>query len=207
MILVADDFVRLTTVSLIEGLLDRSSPQWVRFVRTFGPLVIVWIQKAGIPNSDVEDLAQEVFAAASAGIDTYRHSSGVDGSFRRWLWGTTRNRTLRCFSTLVNTPRASGGSTADRLIRELPDSPFEEESVQSVRQVRLDVAIRAVQVMKTDFEERTWQAFWQTAIDARPTREVAESLEMSKNQVRQSRSRVLRRLRAEFGEDVSILQE
>lgn len=201
-----DDFVRLTTASLIDGLRNRCNAQWFRFVKTFGPLVISWLRRTRLPRSDVEDLVQEVFSSALEGFDNYRHDPQVDGSFRRWLWGITKNKVARHFSTLADTPKASGGSTAHRIFHEMPDLPFEELD-NTTDQVTIDLAMRAVQIMKTDFEKRTWQAFWKTAIEGIPTHEVAHALQMSSNQVRQSRSRIIRRLREEFGTDVSIFYE
>jgi RNA polymerase sigma-70 factor (ECF subfamily) len=59
---------------------------------------------------------------------------------------------------------------------------------------------RAVELLRTEFEEHTWQAFWQVAIDGRTLAEVAERLGMSVAAVYQAKSRVLRRLRQEFQE-------
>ena len=91
------------------------------------------------------------------------------------------------------------------LLKNLPEQPFEEADQTQLREAQQKLAVRAMHVMKTDFESRTWQAFWQTVVDGRTSREVAETLEMSTNQVRQYRSRVLRKLRAEFGTDLDVL--
>ena len=54
--------------------------------------------------------------------------------------------------------------------------------------------------MRSEFEERTWQAFWLTAVENRAAVEVALELRMSPGAVRVAKSRVLRRLREELGE-------
>jgi RNA polymerase sigma-70 factor (ECF subfamily) len=60
--------------------------------------------------------------------------------------------------------------------------------------------VRVLGIVKAEFEERTWQAFWQVLVEKRPTREVAADLGISANGVRQAKSRVLRRMRAVMGE-------
>ncbi len=61
---------------------------------------------------------------------------------------------------------------------------------------------RALSQVRSEFESRTWQAFWRSVVDGIATSEVAKELEMSEATVRQSRSRILRRLRQQLG-DVS----
>jgi DNA-directed RNA polymerase specialized sigma24 family protein len=58
----------------------------------------------------------------------------------------------------------------------------------------------AVDRIRCDFEDTTWQAFWQTSVDDRESRDVAEELGMSVGAVYIARSRVLARLRKEIEE-------
>ncbi|HID75877.1 MAG TPA: hypothetical protein EYP56_07755 [Planctomycetaceae bacterium] len=57
---------------------------------------------------------------------------------------------------------------------------------------------RSLELVRAEFENRTWEAFWRTAVDGRPAREVAEELDMSRLAVYQAESRVLRPLRQEL---------
>jgi RNA polymerase sigma-70 factor (ECF subfamily) len=59
---------------------------------------------------------------------------------------------------------------------------------------------RALELVRAQVEERTWQAFWLTAIEEQPPTEVAARLGVSATAVRMARSRVLRRLKEQFGE-------
>ena len=59
---------------------------------------------------------------------------------------------------------------------------------------------RAMQQVQNEFEARTWQAFWRSVVDGIATDEVARELTMSAASVRQSRSRILRRLRQQLGD-------
>ena len=59
---------------------------------------------------------------------------------------------------------------------------------------------RAVSLIRDEFEPRTWQAFWLTAVEGRTPTEVSAELGMSPGAVRVAKSRVLQRLREELGE-------
>jgi len=53
-------------------------------------------------------------------------------------------------------------------------------------------------VMQDNFEERTWRAFWQTAVEHQAAADVAQDLGISAAAVYMAKSRVLRRLREEL---------
>ena len=55
-------------------------------------------------------------------------------------------------------------------------------------------------LVRSEFEERTWNAFWRSTVEVEPTADIALSLGITANSVRQAKSRVLRRLRQELGE-------
>ncbi len=61
---------------------------------------------------------------------------------------------------------------------------------------------RALAQVRSEFEARTWQAFWRSVVDGIATSAVAQELKMSESTVRQSRSRILRRLRQQLGDVV-----
>jgi RNA polymerase sigma-70 factor (ECF subfamily) len=57
---------------------------------------------------------------------------------------------------------------------------------------------RALNLLRTDFAESTWQAFLATAVDGRSAADVAEDLGMTVGAVYVAKSRVLARLREEL---------
>ena len=59
---------------------------------------------------------------------------------------------------------------------------------------------RALSQVQSEFETRTWHAFWRSVVDGIASSEVAKELNMSEATVRQSRSRILRRLRQQLGD-------
>ena len=59
---------------------------------------------------------------------------------------------------------------------------------------------RALDLVRGEFEDRTWQAFWLTAVEGRAPAALTAELDMSTAAIRQCKSRVLRRLKAEMGD-------
>ena len=68
----------------------------------------------------------------------------------------------------------------------------------------------AAERIRPEFQEKTWQAFWQTAVEERDGKEVAESVGLSIGAVYVAKSRVLARLKQEIasveGEDGAALR-
>jgi RNA polymerase sigma-70 factor (ECF subfamily) len=58
----------------------------------------------------------------------------------------------------------------------------------------------ALQMIREEFHERTWLAFWGVTVEGRPTADVAADLSMQPGAVRVAKSRVLQRLRRELGD-------
>jgi DNA-directed RNA polymerase specialized sigma24 family protein len=57
---------------------------------------------------------------------------------------------------------------------------------------------RVVEVVRAEFEPRTWDAFWRIVVEGQSPAEVAQALGLSLPAVYQAKSRVLRRLRREW---------
>ncbi len=62
------------------------------------------------------------------------------------------------------------------------------------------VTHRALELIRSEFESRTWDAFWGVAVGGGKPADVAADLEMTVAAVYMAKSRVLRRLREEFTE-------
>jgi RNA polymerase sigma-70 factor (ECF subfamily) len=57
---------------------------------------------------------------------------------------------------------------------------------------------KAMELVRDDFEPKSWQAFWQTAVEGRSAPDVAADLGLTANAVRIAKSRVRARLREEM---------
>jgi RNA polymerase sigma-70 factor, ECF subfamily len=188
-----------TSLSLLERARNNERGAWERLVTLYGPLVEFWCRRGGLTPTDAEDVTQEVFAAAARGLSGFRRDRPGD-SFRGWLRGITRNQTLLHFRRNRDQPRAEGGSGALVFLSEHPD-PIGTDSDDAEESSELSrLYLRALEQVRDSFGERTWRAFWLAAVEERAPADLELQLQMSSAAIRQAKSRVLRRLKAELGE-------
>jgi RNA polymerase sigma-70 factor (ECF subfamily) len=162
----------------------------------YEPLVRVWCRQQSVPDEDTSDIVQEVFVAVTRGIDGFRRER-PDDTFRGWLYGITRHKIADCWRQRQNRPRALGGSEWLELSQQMPDPNdfMPDLSPDSVSPSVDGLYRRAVELIQSEFEDRTFQAFWCVTVDQRPAAEVARELKMSPGAVYVAKSRVLKRLR------------
>src|SRR5262249_45205427 len=153
--------------------------------------------RGGLQAADAADVGQEVFRAVARKVGEFRHDRRGD-TFRGWLRAITRNKILDRYRRPVPGCPAAGGSEAQRLLQELPTRVWEDAGpVAEAEETRL-LFRQAVELIRGEFEEGTWRAFWQAAVEERSPADVAADLGVSVNAVYLAKSRVLRRLREEF---------
>jgi RNA polymerase sigma-70 factor (ECF subfamily) len=197
-----DDAPETTSSSLSSSLLTRlqrrDGDAFQRLVNLYGPVVYGWCRRRGLQPADAADLGQEVFAAVAQRIADFRRDRPGD-SFRAWLWGIARHKLLDHRRGQQRRPVAMGGSDAQVQMAQVAedDATTSEETAAGDTRTLLH---RALELVRLDFEDRTWQAFWRVAVDGQAAADVARDLGMSRNAVYIARSRVLQRLREEFGD-------
>ena len=188
--------------SISSTLLDRvraKRPEaWTRLVELYGPVVYRWCRQSGVRREDAADLVQDVFAAVARGIGTFSRNRPGD-SFRAWLATITRNKVRDHFRRLRKTPDAQGGTDAQERWLDLAE-PSEATSLSGQPELGGLLSRRALELVRVEFENRTWDAFWRTAVEGRSPADVADELGVSVLSVYQAKSRVLRRLRRELGD-------
>lgn len=186
-----------TSKSLIERARKLEPEAWQRLADLFGPMVYRWGRKSGLQSSDAADVMQEVFRAVAANIRGFDRS-GPGHTFRGWLWTITRNKIRDHFRRQTQRPEAAGGTVARQRLEQLPEAPADSSAEQSSH---FNLATKQVlELVKADFEQPTWQAFWETAVEDKKPADVAVDLGMNVSAVYMAKSRVLRRLRTEMNE-------
>lgn len=180
------------STTLLARVRQKEPDAWQRFVDLFGPTVFRWCRDAGIEKNESGDVVQEVFLAVAQNVERFDREKG-SGSFTAWIASIARNKIRDHFRRLAKLPVARGGTAAQMSIAELPEPVSHEEVLQAQRKLPR----RAMELVRAEFESRTWDAFWRTVVEGRPTADVADELAMNVASVYQSKSRVLRRLRQE----------
>ena len=184
-----------TSTSLIRRLKTRDEEAWQRLLDLYVPLVYSWCRRSDMQAEDAADVVQEVFQAVFRGIVGFRHDRPGD-TFRGWLRTIARNKIRDHFGRRTGQPTACGGTDANQRLMEVA----EEEEISAQPGPLGLLCHRALESIRAEFEDRTWQAFWFVTIDQRSSTDVARQLGMSSSSVRQAKCRVLRRLRQEMGD-------
>jgi RNA polymerase sigma-70 factor (ECF subfamily) len=187
----------VTPLSLLERARHHDPLAWERLVALYRPLVLFWCCRGGMQGADAEDVSQEVFAAAATSLDRFHHDRPGD-TFRGWLRGITRNQILMWRRGNRHQPQGQGGSEMLHILQGAADplgNPDDDEQLQFSELYR-----RALEVLRPEFEERTWQAFYRTVVDGYSPAALTTELGMTAPAIRQAKSRVLRRLKEEVGD-------
>src|SRR5262245_36302515 len=164
-----------TQASLLIRLRDPSDVEaWRQFVRLYAPVVYAYARRRQLQDADAADLTQEVLrnimkAAGRLDYDPAR------GSFRAWLFTVTRNKLLDLRERQRRGQGAGGTSAGEMFDRQ----PAREDEAVWDQEFRRHLFATAAKQVRGEFEDATWQAFWQTAVEARKPAEVAADLGLS----------------------------
>jgi RNA polymerase sigma-70 factor (ECF subfamily) len=187
-----------TQRSLIDRARAREAAAWERLVALYAPLVLSWCRSCGLQADDAADVFQEVFQAVATHLSGFRRERPGD-TFRGWLRRITRNKVNDHFRRREREPAGLDGSEARAMLSQVPNTLPVEENGASAEQ-ESELLHRALEMIRSEFEANTWQAFWQTAVEGRAAADVAADLGMTPGAVRVAKSRVLHRLRTDLGE-------
>jgi len=182
--------------TLLERLRAQRPEAWGRLVDLYGPVVYGWCRRLGVRLEDAADVVQEVFGAVAVHLGSFRRR-GPSDSFGAWLRTIARNKVRDHFRRRHREPQAQGGTDAHEQWLNLGE-PEEVAPAGQPPEGETRFLRRALDLVRAEFENRTWDAFWRTAIDAQAPVDVAEQLGMSLQAVYKAKSRVLRRLRQEL---------
>jgi RNA polymerase sigma-70 factor (ECF subfamily) len=182
-----------TRASLLVRLRNpRDGAAWREFVDLYGPLVYGYARKQGLQDADAADLGQEVLRAVAGAVGRLDYDPGR-GSFRNWLFTILQRKLLTWRTSLGTRTRASGDPRMHQLLEQCQAPEGLDAELEAEWERRL-VAWACEQVRR-DVSDLTWQAFWQTAIEDRPGKQVAAGLGLTVAAVYQARRRVLTRLK------------
>lgn len=181
-----------TSESLLLRVRDpRDRSAWDRFDAIYRPVVYRVARRAGWQHSDAEDLTQRVMLSVAKAIPDWQKDDNK-GGFRSWLYQIARN-------ALISTLRMSrhdiavGGS--DFLERsQAIENPGDDIERLIQEEHHRSLLRTAAELVRDEFHESSWQAFWLTTLGELSVPEVAGKLKLSTGSVYAARSRILRRL-------------
>jgi RNA polymerase sigma-70 factor (ECF subfamily) len=182
-----------TSFTLLQrlALVPMDQEAWGRFVDRYAPKIIKWCRAWGLQKADVEDVSQSVLMELASRLRRFQYDPGR--SFRGFLKKVVRDALIDSHSARVLV--GVGGTdhlgllgnvqASDDLVRRLENEFDLELFDEAKRQVRQRV------------QPRTWEAFFLTTIEGRPSQEVAGLLEMRVGSVYQDKYAVTAMLQEE----------
>ncbi|MFT7642680.1 MAG: RNA polymerase sigma-70 factor (ECF subfamily) [Pirellulaceae bacterium] len=185
-----------TSMTLLAQVRANQADAWDRLVELYAPLIQYWCRRSDLRDEDTADVFQEVFRSVATNIEKFRRDRSGD-TFRGWLRTITSNKIRDHFRRVSGKATAEGGSVAQMRIADLADPVPNEEDSSELDILRKSVH-RMMEWIRGDFEEKTWEAFWQCQVEERSTQDIAEQLQMTPAAVRKAKYRVLRRLKEEL---------
>lgn len=185
----------LTRASLVLKLRDGTDhAAWQEFMKLYGPVVYGFARKRGLQDADAADLMQDVMRSVSSAIGRLDYDRS-QGTFRGWLFTITRNRVFNFLSARRLRPQGSGDSAMNRQLDAQSATTDGADVWELEYQRRL--ASLAMERVKKEFQETTWQAFWLTAVEGNSAADVSKKIGMSTGAIYVAKSRVLARLKEE----------
>jgi RNA polymerase sigma-70 factor (ECF subfamily) len=183
----------VTRASLLVRLRDpRDETAWRDFVHLYAPLVYGYARKQGLQEADAADLCQEVLGAVAGAIRRLEYDPRR-GAFRNWLFTIVRRRLCDWRAAPANRLLGSGDTAVQHVLEQTPAPGGMEADWQAEWEERL--VLWACEEARRHVSEGTWQAFWRTAVEGQPGKQVAADLGLTVAAVYHARSRVVARLR------------
>jgi RNA polymerase sigma-70 factor (ECF subfamily) len=184
--------------SLLQRFQAREEDAWERVVRVYGPTVYGWCRHRGLSQQDAEDVGQKVWMAVYRTIAGFRRQKPGD-SFRGWLYTITHSK-ICDFQKRLSPPAPPGGTPAWKELMQPPDQESRKSDPPQPSPKVQDLFRRALELIREEFAEGTWKAFLLVVVEERRPADVAAELGKSLGAIYVAKSKVLQRLRAEFGD-------
>ena len=183
-----------TRQSLLIRLQDSASDSaWSEFVEVYEQAIYAYARRRGLQDADAWDVTQGVLAAVEKKISDWQLGS-ERGSFRGWLFRVARNIAVDKISAQSKRAVASGDTRVAKVLAEHADESQQQSNLfwYDYRRKLLHWAANRV---KPDFKEKSWQAFWLTAVEGQKADAVASQLGMSAGSVYAAKFRIVKRIR------------
>jgi RNA polymerase sigma factor (sigma-70 family) len=185
-----------TRASLLVRLRDpRDQDAWQEFFQVYSSVIYGYARRQGMQDADAADLMQDVLRRVAASADKLDYDPRR-GTFRGWLFTVTRNRFYDLTDRKRKQVQAAGGSD---MLDKLNNQPVANDGADAAWELEYQQGILrwAMERVRGEFQEPTWQAFLLTAMEGKSPQAVAEQLQTSAGSVYVAKSRVLARLRTE----------
>ncbi len=186
-----------TRHSLIVRLKDqRNELAWTEFVCAYEPFLARLVRRQGTPDRHVADITQQLLISLANSVNGWS-SDGREASFRRWLGRVARHVVIKFMTREKKQVTGQGGSDFLKLVELASDDTPDEERT---RQYEHELILWAAELVRGEFRETSWRAFWMTQVEGRPVTHVARELGVTPGSIYMSRSRIFARIRSRIAD-------
>jgi len=165
---------------------------WTDFIDIYAPLIHAYSRNRGLQDADAADVTQEVLRAVAVHAERFDYDP-ARGSFRGWLFRVTLNKLRDHIAKRKSQMVGSGDSGVQELLANAAASECDQDAWDQHHAWRLFVW--AAEKARVDFREKTWQAFWRTAVEQQSVEDTSRQLELSAGAVHVARCRVMARIK------------
>ena len=120
----------------------------------------------GDAGADADDVAQQVFQSVATHLADFRRDREGD-TFCGWMRVITENIIRHHYRRLSRGPKTCGGPSAWVMLQGIADPCSETFYVDPDALDAQHLRRRALEMIRLQFEERTWTMFWETFIKER----------------------------------------
>ena len=180
-------------LSLILRLPHGGDPQaWEEFVTLYEPFLHRFARRRGLDEAAASDVVQLVLMNVHRAVQRWQPEEG-GRRFRSWLFAIARNEVLD-MQGLIRRHSHPNGSDAWRSLQNVADRGVETAREEGAA-YRREIIFYAASKIRHQLDEKTWLAFWRTAVEGESCAAAAEALDMKVGSVYAARSRVIARIR------------
>lgn len=183
-----------TRLELIQRAGQDDADGWRELVLLFGPVVRYWIRRRGIGSCDEADVFHEVFAAVQRQLPHLAREERA-AKFRTWLKVVAIAKIAEFHRRQQRLGASPVGGASWQVIQELPAEYCSAADVVLEERDDKPPTRQVLQILREEFPDSQWQAFWRTAIDGCTATAAADELALTPPAVRKARSTVLAALR------------
>ena len=182
-----------TRKTLINRLRKTNSDtrSWAEFYDLYHRLVRSVALKAGLSQTDAEDVVQETFFKVSKSIQKFEYDPSK-GRFRSWLCLITKQQVANHYRKARKLPElpAFWNEDPDEPPVDIPDPTNNWEAIWEAEDHKHTIHL-ALTRLKTKVKPKPYQIFLAHCIKGMDVKEVANIMEVSANEVYLAKSRVM----------------
>ena len=190
-----------TRVSIIVGVCQRDPDRWREFDAIYRPMLLSFLRKQHLSESDASDVVQDIFVKLLDKIHSYKREKY---RFRSWLFAVAHNTLIDKARRRAAHKKAVDGWVA-HVLRSTPSDSL-KMAEEWVRLHRSKILAHALATVRGNTSPRVWACFEQRLLLDRPGAEIAKELGCEPPTVYANAHRVLNKVRAicqEFDEDLT----